>query len=407
VFPTLVEQLARKIEPAGTADFKNSLTLAEASLPSSKTAPPQSVRAIATWDIGDLDCRRFTIFIAGLSNAWSVVENAQPPGGRRGPLIQRKILQLEFKQVGDGIQLVPPPEWVYRAANVQVEDDNDKEKDGQPDPLLDLRYNMLKHIQEQVDKREKPDQWNAKTRQAAQEIQRLADGLAQGERQRKLWHKERDDILLRLRSLQEETIKKKKELDRQLFAGELEDTILQIDLELMKMRLKSVHGQATRSCAACHRAMDFKTWVGQVPLPKAKQAELPAPSPQIREGKIVQLDDKNHLAEVNVGSEQGLQKDQTLDVYRLRPQPVYLGRLRMIEVQANRAVGHIEPQAAWKALQVGDQVAGSLAKRNAPDPRGDSELGLQLDPEPEGGQRSLVALKARLQRLQQLMQGAK
>ena len=61
------------------------------------------------------DTTRFSIFVAGLSNGWSVDDNGK---------VRRKTLQLNFRRLGDRfyqdareIHFVAPAEWVYRAVS--------------------------------------------------------------------------------------------------------------------------------------------------------------------------------------------------------------------------------------------------------------------------------------------------
>src|SRR5262249_40557627 len=75
------------------------------------------------WDDVNPDANRFSIFVSGLSNGWSLAEI--PPGNKQ--VVRRKTLQLNFKRLGDRyyqhsgeIQFVPPAEWVYRASSLTL-----------------------------------------------------------------------------------------------------------------------------------------------------------------------------------------------------------------------------------------------------------------------------------------------
>jgi RNA polymerase sigma factor (sigma-70 family) len=85
------------------------------------------------------------------------------------------------------------------------------------------------------------------------------------------------------------------------------------------------------------------------------------PSLKVRDeaprGKIINIDDQSQLVELNIGSDRGVKQKQVLDVFRLQPRPEYLGKVRIISVQANRAVGRIvTPSVA--PIVVGDEVGG-------------------------------------------------
>ena len=65
---------------------------------------------------------------------------------------------------------------------------------------------------------------------------------------------------------------------------------------------------------------------------------------------------------VSVGSDAGLNKGNTLEVYRLRPEPTYLGIIQIVAVSPNEAVGR--PMEPWgpRAIQVGDQVSSNIVR---------------------------------------------
>ncbi len=85
------------------------------------------------------------------------------------------------------------------------------------------------------------------------------------------------------------------------------------------------------------------------------------PPRELVRGEVTRIDAKDKLVEVNVGSQQGLEKGHTLEVYRLQPRPEYLGILRILEVTPTRAVGRMSSSpASRQGVQVGDQVASRL-----------------------------------------------
>jgi hypothetical protein len=81
-------------------------------------------------------------------------------------------------------------------------------------------------------------------------------------------------------------------------------------------------------------------------------------------GSVEKIDAKDGLVEVSIGSQEGLKKYHTLEVYRLRPQAQYLGRLRIVEVFEHKALGRMvrSPLSAARPLQEGDLVAGTLGQ---------------------------------------------
>jgi hypothetical protein len=105
-------------------------------------------------------------------------------------------------------------------------------------------------------------------------------------------------------------------------------------------------------------------------LPKAVEPKKEAPkepekNPPAKKlnGLIEKLDDKDaSLVSISIGSDVGLAKGHTLEVYRLKPQPKYLGTIRIIEISEQKAVGkRIGPNlTGLPALDVGDRVTSSL-----------------------------------------------
>jgi len=79
-------------------------------------------------------------------------------------------------------------------------------------------------------------------------------------------------------------------------------------------------------------------------------------SEQRRDRPFKAVDAKAGLVTISIGSDADLQKGQTLEVFRLVPEPVYLGKLEVIDLNPTQAVG--KPEARSKAtIQVGDRVS--------------------------------------------------
>jgi hypothetical protein len=82
------------------------------------------------------------------------------------------------------------------------------------------------------------------------------------------------------------------------------------------------------------------------------------PSKNVR-GKITLVSPDWDLVKIDLGSDDGLRKGQTLEVVRLRPKAVYLGTVRIVLVEAKTAIavplGHPKEQ-----LQVGDTVVSRV-----------------------------------------------
>jgi hypothetical protein len=119
VLPKVQEAIQRIEDPTGHLDFKNSVTIASEPIPPSKpNALPRAVNGVAIWDDVSPEATRYSIYVSGLSNGWSVDDK---------DVVRRKTLQLNFRRLGDQyyqdareIRFVSPAEWVYRASTLKV-----------------------------------------------------------------------------------------------------------------------------------------------------------------------------------------------------------------------------------------------------------------------------------------------
>jgi hypothetical protein len=66
----------------------------------------------------------------------------------------------------------------------------------------------------------------------------------------------------------------------------------------------------------------------------------------------------SNLVEVSMGTDEGIRRGHTLDIYRATG--AYLGRLRVIETSPDRAVGRIVPEFLQGVIRKGDRVASRL-----------------------------------------------
>ncbi len=87
------------------------------------------------------------------------------------------------------------------------------------------------------------------------------------------------------------------------------------------------------------------------------------PPPEDIKGRIKAADPQSGLVTINLGSDSGLSKGNTLEVYRLAPKPTYLGTLRITDVRPNEAVGRLDSLGRRVPLQVGDEVASEILGR--------------------------------------------
>jgi hypothetical protein len=93
-----------------------------------------------------------------------------------------------------------------------------------------------------------------------------------------------------------------------------------------------------------------------------KEAPKKNPPAEDIEGRVKSVDSANGYVTVSVGSDAGLNKGNTLEAFRLDPDPAYLGAIQIVDVRPNEAVGRpmgMEP----RRLRVGDVVSSNIMRR--------------------------------------------
>jgi hypothetical protein len=86
--------------------------------------------------------------------------------------------------------------------------------------------------------------------------------------------------------------------------------------------------------------------------------EKNSPSESI-EGQVKSVDPQSSLVTISVGSDDGLAKGHTLEVYRLNPVAKYLGRVRVLQTTPHEATA--QPVSKLLApIQVGDRVCSKI-----------------------------------------------
>jgi hypothetical protein len=95
----------------------------------------------------------------------------------------------------------------------------------------------------------------------------------------------------------------------------------------------------------------------------AKDPSAPNPPTNYVKGRIEAIDSVNSkLVTISVGTDHGLKQDQTLEVFRMSPQPLWLGRIRIVDAREHAAVGRLVPGVGNRGgLKVGDIVASSIS----------------------------------------------
>jgi hypothetical protein len=84
-----------------------------------------------------------------------------------------------------------------------------------------------------------------------------------------------------------------------------------------------------------------------------------APPPEQVRGTVKVVD--GNLATISLGSDAGVNKDHVLFLFRLSPEPRYLGKLTILSTTPFEAVGRIETNTRSTQIKPGDEVASRIA----------------------------------------------
>jgi len=145
-------------------------------------------------------------------------------------------------------------------------------------------------------------------------------------------------------------------------------------LDQVTQAINDMQQYAERATSLAERVQELERWKAKAQVAAAsgsaptaaltiRDANQPNPPPAYVRGKIekVMPDDKT-LVQINLGTDAGVANNITLDVYRLTPEPKYLGTLRVVNAFAHSAIGRVLPsRAGGPRLEVraGDEVASS------------------------------------------------
>jgi chromosome segregation ATPase len=165
---------------------------------------------------------------------------------------------------------------------------------------------------------------------------------------------ERNSLILRNESLLDQIESLQKTLAKRQYGSD------SVPLETVREASNALKaGKADRAQEILSRAYERASSLTSVRDPNA-----PNPPTGYLEGVITKVHEKDKtLVEISIGSDVGLSKDQTLEVYRLSPKAEYLGRIRIIDVNPHSAVGRLvrsEFTGRRSPLQKGDTVASRI-----------------------------------------------
>ncbi len=85
------------------------------------------------------------------------------------------------------------------------------------------------------------------------------------------------------------------------------------------------------------------------------------PPAEYVEGQVKAADQQSGLVTISLGTDQDVQKGNTLEVYRLKPEPAYVGTIEILASHATESVGK-PVSRPLSPIRVGDTVASSIRR---------------------------------------------
>lgn len=98
--------------------------------------------------------------------------------------------------------------------------------------------------------------------------------------------------------------------------------------------------------------------------PAIKTATDRNPPAVLVNGKVEKVEGTEWM-EISLGTDHGVNKNDTLDVYRLQPEPKYLGMIRIVSANTHKSVAKLVPsgnQGFRPVLRAGDLVTSKVTK---------------------------------------------
>lgn len=128
----------------------------------------------------------------------------------------------------------------------------------------------------------------------------------------------------------------------------------QNERDTLKARLVDAENENTKLAREVENIRDQRLQA----LTPAERAK-PQPPPVDVQGKVTAVTSDGLYIGINKGSDHGLAKNQTLEVYRMSPKPDWIARIRIIQVNDHEAVGIIVEPTNRKPTILKDDLVGS------------------------------------------------
>lgn len=247
-------------------------------------------------------------------------------------------------------------------AKVQTELKNLSDMKAQKAAVEKLRDDALAEVKAQKEKAE-----NA-------EKQRLAD-VERVEKERDAAKKESAESLAQMNSATIEQTQRRGEVDKlrasreEMLKKNTELVIERTNLQDELAQLKSQYEQGqVRNQQLAERIQQLEGYVvsfkGSVPTPEelARGGQGNTPPPEI-EGIVTKVDPTGRFVQISIGEDDGIRRGQTLEVWRTKPEPKYLGQVKIFTTEATTAVA--KPVSVSGLIQNNDRVGPKILMHTA------------------------------------------
>jgi hypothetical protein len=82
-------------------------------------------------------------------------------------------------------------------------------------------------------------------------------------------------------------------------------------------------------------------------------------------GEVLRIDQSNRKVEISIGSDDGVVVGHELNLYRVKPRPEYLGKIQILSVDPDQAVGRVIGNTVQgKKIKEGDIVSSTINPRS-------------------------------------------
>jgi hypothetical protein len=153
--------------------------------------------------------------------------------------------------------------------------------------------------------------------------------------------------------------------DRELDVLKLKQTIVEKDQRISTLetlnkvyRDRSIEAEL-RAEQQYQKYAELRRQIERVPNWPERRTPHPALEADVQ-GRVSDIDSRSELVTISTGSHNGIRRGQTLEAYRLKPKPEYVGMIRVLDTSLNDSMARaIKPLRAGP-IQRGDIVTSRI-----------------------------------------------